>query len=185
MQLFKIVLKNDKTKSYQFIALLLVFLNLAIFIFLLFMKVHFYEASAALLLTGLYVIYLKYKAKKTHTRFFINEVTFFILAGSWVALQNYLAVFLCIILGVMYHLSLQKLAFVFNENHVKRMNFPEAEYSWSMLSNVILRDNILTIDFNNNKLIQAEIENDINEIEFNEFAQSRLKTFSHSFETKF
>ena len=43
-----------------------------------------------------------------------------------------------------------------------------------MFANVILKDNILTIDFKNNKLIQVEIENNINEIQFNEFARQQL-----------
>ena len=54
------------------------------------------------------------------------------------------------------------------------MNFPQKEYSWEMLDNVMLRDNILTIDLKNNTLIQLEIESNINEIQFNEFAQQQL-----------
>ena len=135
---------------------------------------HFYEAAAALLLSGLYLIYLLYAAKKNKSIFFINGITFFILAGSWVALQNYLIAFACVILGILYHLSLQKLQFVFNDNFVKKMNFPQKAYSWEMLANVMLRDNILTIDLKNNKLIQLEIESNINEIQFNEFAQQQL-----------
>ena len=182
---YKIVLKNDKAKSYQNIALLLMLLNLSIFIFFLLSKIHFYETSVALLLSGLYIIYQLYNAKKRNLRFYINEITFFILAGCWVALQNYLVAFFCIIMGILYHLSLQKLIFTFNNKYVKRINFPKAEYSWGMLSNVILKDNILTVDFRNNKLIQAEIVNviyrdkEIEEEEFNEFVQSCLNTFSH------
>ena len=62
------------------------------------------------------------------------------------------------------------------------MNFPPVEYQWNQLSNVMLRDNILTLDFNNNKLIQIEIENEknINEVEFNEFAQQQILKYSNS-----
>ena len=168
---FEITLKNDKVKYYKLIALLLVLFNLAVFIYLLFSGVHFYAAAAALLLSGLYVIYLLYEAKKNSNTFFINPISFFILAGSWVALQNYLLAFACITLGILYHLSLQKLQFVFNDNLVKKMNFPQKEYSWEMITNVILKDNILTIDFKNNTLIQLETEGSINEIQFNEFVQ--------------
>jgi len=40
-----------------------------------------------------------------------------------------------------------------------------------------LKDNVLTLDFKNDKLIQAEIENQktINEQQFNSFVQSQLK----------
>src|SRR6476620_3255750 len=146
MRQFEITLKNDKIIFYKFIALLLVLLNLPVFIFLLIADVHFYEAAAALLLSGLFLIYLLYTAKKNKSNFFINPVTFFILAGSWIALQNYLIAFACFLLGILYHLSLQKLQFVFNDKFVRKMNFPKQSYSWKMFANVILRDNILTID---------------------------------------
>jgi hypothetical protein len=174
MQQFEVTLKNDKIKFYKSIALLLVLLNLAVFIFLLIADVHFYEDAAALLLLGLYLIYLLYKSKKNKSVFFINGITFFILAGSWVALQNYLMAFACVTLGILYHLSLQKIQFVFNGSFVKKMNYPQKAYSWEMLANVMLRDNILTIDLKNNKLIQLEIESNINEIQFNEFVHQQL-----------
>jgi hypothetical protein len=39
---------------------------------------------------------------------------------------------------------------------------------------VILKDGILTIDFRNDKLIQQEISESINEPEFNEFCRDSL-----------
>jgi hypothetical protein len=46
------------------------------------------------------------------------------------------------------------------------------------LNNAILKDGILTIDFKNNRVLQAEIEdrmNDVNEVEFNDFCRQQLK----------
>lgn len=117
----------------------------------------------------------------------MDEISFFILAGCWIVLQNYLIAFACVFMGILYHLSLQEFQFVFNSNFVKKMNFPQAEYSWDKFSNVVLRDNILTLDFKNNKLIQIEIENEknIHAIEFNEFAQQQLMKHSHTEESIF
>ena len=111
----------------------------------------------------------------------MDEVSFFILAGCWVAIRNYPIAVGCLLMGILYHFSLQKLQFVFNNILIRKINFPPAEYQWSQLSNVMLRDNMLTLDFNNNKLIQWEIENEksINENEFNEFAQQQLLRYSH------
>ncbi len=52
-------------------------------------------------------------------------------------------------------------------------------FGWSDLSNVILRDGLLTLDFKNNRLIQREIadeedEDDADEEEFNSFCRDRL-----------
>ncbi|MEO8414107.1 MAG: hypothetical protein ABI472_10635 [Ginsengibacter sp.] len=187
MQQFEIVLKNYKIKSYRFIALLIVLSNMAVFIFLLFSDVHFFEAAASVFLVALYGLYRFYLVKKNKSEFYLDEICFFILAGCWVGLQNYLLSFSCILMGILYHLSLQKFQFVFNNDFVKKMNFPTSEYSWDNFNNVLLKDNILTLDFNNNKLIQVEIENEksISEKDFNEFAGQQLFKYSHPEKTIF
>lgn len=172
---YQITLKNDKLKFYKLIGLLLVLSNLLVFIFLLISGVHFYEAAASLLLSVLYIIYLLYLSKKSQIPFFINEFTFFILAGCWITLQSYLAALSCTVLGILYHLSLQKLQILFTGNFVKKLNFPKKEFSWDVFTNVLIKDNILTMDFKNNALIQAETESSVNEIEFNEFAEQQIK----------
>jgi hypothetical protein len=179
---YRIILRNNKIRSYHFIALLIVFFNLAVFIFLLFSDKYFYNAAASLFLIAAWCLYRMYVAKKYKSGFYMDEVSFFILAGCWVALQNYAIVIGCVVMGILYYFSLQKLSFLFNETSVKKMTFPSVEYSWSKFANVILKDNILTLDFDNNKLIQLEIENekDINESEFNEFIQRQLLKYSRS-----
>ncbi|MGH2647082.1 MAG: hypothetical protein ACRDE8_05915, partial [Ginsengibacter sp.] len=147
---YRIVLKNYKTKSYRAIALLAVFFNLAVFIFLLFSDRHFYDAAASLFLIAVYCLYRVYIAKKNKSGFYMDVSSFFILAGCWIAFHNYLVVIGCVIMGILYYFSLQKALFVFNNTSVKKINFPSTEYPWSGFSNVILRDNILTLDFNNN-----------------------------------
>jgi hypothetical protein len=67
----------------------------------------------------------------------------------------------------------------FNEGGIVINSLPKKEYPWTVLSNVVLKDNILTIDFKNNKLIQKEIESDASqndEREFNEFCRNMLDT---------
>ena len=111
----------------------------------------------------------------------MDEFSFFILAGSWVALQNYPVVAASFLTGILYYVALQKIQFVFDDNSIRKINFPASAFRWSQLSNVILRDDILTLDFNNNKLIQGEIENErpFSEVEFNEFARQQLVKHSH------
>ena len=78
-------------------------------------------------------------------------------------------------MGLLYKVSLQEIKFVFGHENIIKMNFPQKKLDWNLLNNVILKDNILTLDFKNNKLLQAEIEkNDINEIDFNSFAKTRM-----------
>jgi hypothetical protein len=182
MQQFEIVLKNNKIRSYRFIALMLVVLNLAVYVFLLFSDSYFVDALSALILVFIYVIFRFYQSRKNKTLFFIDEVAFFVLAGCWIVLHHYLFAIFCALIGVLYYFSLQKIQFVFSEELIIGMNFPRTEYQWAKFSNVMLRDGILTLDFTNNRLIQMEVEDDntINEFEFNEFAKQKIKqNFQH------
>ncbi|MDP4285412.1 MAG: hypothetical protein Q8891_13380 [Bacteroidota bacterium] len=176
MQHFKITLKNDRIKSYRIMALIILLLNMAIFIFLLFFDAFRYVASSAILLVGIYIFMRLYFIKKTKQGNYLDEVIFFVLAGCWMGLQNYWIFVILIGMGILYHLALQHLKIVFSSEKVVKTNFPKKEFEWNMFSNVVLKDNILTLDFKNNKLWQAEIEKsqDINEIQFNSFAQSQI-----------
>jgi hypothetical protein len=60
----------------------------------------------------------------------------------------------------------------FSKDAVTFNTFPSKHYNWQQLKNVILKDNILTLDFKNNKIFQKETESDVSaetEKEFNEF----------------
>ena len=177
MQQFDIVLKNGKIKSYRNIAMIVLLLNLAIFIYLLFFDEYRYESASAILLVGIYVFMRLYFIKKYNQGNYLDQIIMFVLAGCWLGLQNYLMVTALVILGILYHLTLQKIQFVFTPEKVTRFTFPAKEYDWNLFNNVILKDNVLTLDFKNDKLIQAEIENQksINEQQFNSFVQSQLK----------
>jgi hypothetical protein len=173
---FDIILKNDKIKSYRTIAQIILLLNLVVFIFMLFYDEYRYEAASAILLIGIYIFMRLYFIKKYNQGNYLDQVLLFVLAGCWLGLQNYVMVAAMVILGIFYHLALQKLQFVFTPEKVFKLNFPGKEFEWNVFNNVILKDNILTLDFKNNKLIQAEIEKsqNINEQQFNSFAQSKL-----------
>lgn len=65
----------------------------------------------------------------------------------------------------------------FDDEEIVFNTLPKKRYSWQDLTNVVLKDGILTVDFRNNKLFQKEIESHTSakeEQEFNEFCLSRL-----------
>lgn len=65
----------------------------------------------------------------------------------------------------------------FDGNGIVVNSLPKKNYSWQDVTNVVLKDGILTIDLKNNKLIQKEIESSgsaAEEAEFNEFCRGRL-----------
>ncbi|MDE3145721.1 MAG: hypothetical protein KGL19_16345 [Bacteroidota bacterium] len=65
----------------------------------------------------------------------------------------------------------------FDKDEIVFNSFPQKKYLWKDVANAILKDNILTIDLKNNKLIQKEIDAEISEADekdFNEFCKERL-----------
>ncbi|HEX7692777.1 MAG TPA: hypothetical protein VF408_10315 [Sediminibacterium sp.] len=67
--------------------------------------------------------------------------------------------------------------YAFDEKQVVFNSLPKRYYNWKDISNVVLKDGILTIDFRNNKLIQKEINEHISgrlEQDFNEFCRQCL-----------
>jgi hypothetical protein len=83
-------------------------------------------------------------------------------------------------MGILFKLSLQKLTFVFSSDKVVKMNFPKKTFHWNAFSNVILKENMLTLDFKNNELLQAELEplQTIDVEEFNSFVASKLSAMT-------
>jgi len=65
----------------------------------------------------------------------------------------------------------------FNTDGITFNTFPFKNYLWQEIKNALLKDNLLTLDFANNKLIQKETESDVStetEKEFNEFCKQHI-----------
>jgi hypothetical protein len=65
----------------------------------------------------------------------------------------------------------------FSKEAITFNTFPFKNYTWQQLKNVMLKDNMLTLDFANNKIIQKETETDVlreTETEFNEFCKQQI-----------
>jgi hypothetical protein len=173
MEKFEIEIKNEKIKSYKMITILIVILNSLFFLFLLF---DINQRKNALLSLGFILaltLYRYYISNKNNQPFFFNEWIFFLLMILWV--DNYLIAIINMLLFLLYAAVLQKFRYNFDSSIIEQKNFPWKKYKWNELKNVILKDDMLTMDFKNNKLMQAEIVNaDIDESEFNAFAKKQL-----------
>ena len=66
----------------------------------------------------------------------------------------------------------------FDKEEIVINSFPSKHYQWQNIKNVVLKDNILTVDFKNNKILQKETESDVSsetEKEFNTFCLSAIQ----------
>jgi hypothetical protein len=66
---------------------------------------------------------------------------------------------------------------IFSKEHVVRNIFPKKTYEWVDIDNVVIRDNLFTLDLRSNKIIQKELDTPVDkqlQDEFNEFCQRQL-----------
>lgn len=83
-------------------------------------------------------------------------------------------------LAILYWLSTQKLWVKVGNTGIEYPSFPKSFFEWSTLSQVVLKDGLLTIDKKDNTLIQQPLNDlsDIDEAEFNSYCQSQLQKVS-------
>lgn len=175
MKKFELILKNEKLRQYRLLALLIILVNV---IFLIWLAVSNAELRmAAIVTTGViaasFIIqrYLKRYAAPVAAIFFI--LLFYIEAGYWQAVGIIAA------LALLYMISVRPLIVFVDSSHIMYPSFPKKQIEWTDINNLVLKDDLLTIDFKNNKVAQAMVingENDyvIDEKEFNEFCKMQL-----------
>jgi hypothetical protein len=134
-----------------------------------------------------YNIYSSYKYPSI-TRFYSRAL---MIAGlAWlvvpVTVLKWLSVPI-IILSLVEKFSKANLEIGFDKNSVVINTLFKKRYNWSDFTNIILKDNILTLDFQNNKIIQQETidePGDADEDEFNAWCRERLGKPSSHFSRK-
>lgn len=173
---FQIILRNKKIKSYRLIGFIILLINTAFLFYILWSPLKRSAVILSLVILALYFLFQWNYIRKGKQAFFFNEFIFFILGICWINLENYYAVAINFVIGVLFYLAIQKLSVIFNSKIVTLNFFPKKEYEWNQFSNVVLKDGILTLDFKNNKLFQGEIEDDnlFKEREFNSFVKTQL-----------
>jgi len=175
MQKFEFVLKNEKLSSLRLICILIVVVNTILFSILLYSPGSRKNSLVALILIGLYAGFRFYKSKGSRWDFFFDEWILFLVMMLWVAQNNYVLAIANLILFLLYSASIDTTTYEFTNERIRQKNFPWKKYTWKQLSQVMLKDNILTIDFKDNRILQVAIENnDIAEPGFNEYAREQI-----------
>ncbi|MFT4093706.1 MAG: hypothetical protein QM640_08695 [Niabella sp.] len=106
--------------------------------------------------------------------------TFILLAGIFWISKGQLKFFIIdILLWALYTIARRRLIINVETAHISYPAFPKKIIPWSEVSNTVLKDDILTIDLQNNKIYQHLIEyadKEINEAEFNDFCRKQLES---------
>ncbi|MBX2931812.1 MAG: hypothetical protein KF781_07705 [Chitinophagaceae bacterium] len=168
---FTFYIKNTRKKQLWLLAYGLLIVNaLLFFLFalkLIFHKWIFIPASFAFAIA---LFGLLYKNKTS----FLYKIGAVIVCIGWIKLSYFwLAIVMIILLSIVEYIA-KDTTLIFNQSAIMLKAVLNKKYQWNELQNVVLKDGLLTIDFRNNKLLQLEIDNLINEKEFNEFCQQQL-----------
>lgn len=121
-----------------------------------------------------YTLELLNNRKKQYSRLLnwgvLANILLISIAYYWLAFANAFLLFL-------YWVSAKKLLVKVGSNGISFPSFPKSFFEWSTLSQVVLKDGLLTIDKKDNTLIQQPVKDfsAIDEAEFNTYCQSQLQ----------
>lgn len=175
---YQFIFKKEKKYSYYLLELLLVILHLIIFIANAIAQYPnalgwaYFGIIAVIIYLVLYFHNYKkpFKTNILALPIFLISLYWFISGVFWMGIL----VFVFAIFAVIS--KQQKIVFINNQELLFK-SFPKRSFKWNNLSNVILKDGMLTIDFKNNKIIQQLIEDSIvDESAFNLFCAEQLQT---------
>jgi len=87
--------------------------------------------------------------------------------------------FVFIILALLEYQAKYSIEIGFSDKEVVINTLFKKRYRWDQFNNIILKDNLLTLDFANNRILQREVEDDdeegeADEEEFNAYCRERL-----------
>lgn len=177
MEKFEITLKNEKLKSYLRITWIIIFIHVVVYIFLAFSTNRFISSTAIsglILLTVLFI--LRFLTRNENWR--PGPHTFFLFLGvGWICLHIYWLALIPFIFDFLYTAASAKLVARFSSVGIIYPSFPLKKIAWNSLTNIILKDGWLTIDFKNNRIIQQQVDESVCNIDekiFNDFCIRQL-----------
>lgn len=170
---FQIVLQNTKLRTYIRLGYAFVVMNVITFGLLLLIRAPWKTPVAGLAVTLIYFLIRYLRKQKGKPQ--IDQDIFFLYAAVWLWHNSWMAILL-LILGILFKLTLEPMRFVFTREGIKRDFFPKKKTEWNEMNGVVLKDGLLTLDYKDNRLMQALIQNPDNTDEqaFNSFASRHL-----------
>jgi len=174
---YLVTLKKTDSKLFDYISQLMLLFAFAFFIFSGInteknTALFYFLISFLVLVTWVYVRLLK----KDQVSF---RLPLFIAVVGWLyRMGDHLLVTVLYMLAYAFEKQVKRPVEIgVDKDGVSVNNFPIKKYDWASLSNVVIKDGLITIDYKNNKLFQRELESDVSpelEKEFNEFCSSQL-----------
>jgi len=180
---YELTLKNENVKVYGMIRVIMAVMNLLGLIYLTITAPKDFKNMIWLLFgifaSAIYIIIVVIERlrKKPGSEIW-HRAVLLISAIAWFNTESYRWIsFLLVIFLALDILVHRKLIIVFATQFVRLPIFIGKKINWNQLSNVVLKDGMLTVDFKNNRLFQYPVVDsdwDINEDEFNRFCLQQI-----------
>lgn len=176
---YVVTLKNQQTRYLDIIGLLLSFISIVCFIEQLLKS---QDVGFAYLLGSLFVAsflaWNVYQSRIKHRKVYYSRALL-ISALVWMKMPYFQWLsFALIILALLEYQAKYAIEIGFSEREIVMNTLLKKRYRWQQLTNVVLKDGLLTMDFVSNKVLQREVEDDeeddAEEEEFNAFCQQCL-----------
>jgi hypothetical protein len=177
VQGYQIEIPNAKVKTYSVFIFFMLCLNFIGF-GLVFLKASGsaqYLAIAGMLINC--VCWLFYLINKKHIKKPITEIAIAASATLWFYLGNTWFSIGLLLFAAMAWVINKKQIVSFTKEGIVYPSFPTKKYTWAEVNQVILKDNVLTLDFKNNQFLQftldSKIAANIQEQSFNKFCNEQ------------
>lgn len=171
---FEFTLQNTNANQIKILATILLAVNSLL---ILFMAINLANAQLAFIPTviGITVAIINIFFKnKYHS---LQQITVVIIGITWFFLSYLWIGILIIFLDFFATKTSKNYTIQFNKEKILLNKVYTSTFNWQQLQNVVLKDGLLTLDFANNKLLQVNIVNEINNVEqsnFNDFCNQQL-----------
>ena len=180
MKKFDLELKIERQSLIKRITLFILFINFSFFIYGSYIspdpdhKKWFIFGAVIILITAVYNWNRNRRNPDLEEAYSAN---FIAVVFAWIILKNYWLAAVHIVLMILYIKANSKKIIQFMPSGISIQGWPHKKIQWDSISRIILKDGILTIDYKNNKLMQAVVVENwskIEEQEFNQFCYEQI-----------
>ena len=176
---YVVTLKNRKRRYIDILGFLLLLISLILFLreMIVTKNVAFAYLAGSVFVAGV-LIWNFYSGIIKKKRIFF-KYGLLIAALVWMKMPYYQWLFFAfLVLALLEYNAKYAVEIGFSEKEILINSLFKKRFKWTDLSNVMLKDGLLTMDFRNNKLLQEEVlddeEDDADEEEFNRYCREQL-----------
>ena len=159
MNKFSIPIPNDREKTYRIVTFIIITLNFLGFGYIFVLSQN--TIASVISITGLVingVPWIYYLINKEHLKFPLTVLNGLLSGCIWLYFGISAVGSMLILFTFMGYFANKEKVIIFSDDGILYPCFPEKKYTWDEVTQIVWKDDILSIDLKNNKLMQFKIE---------------------------